>query len=68
MSLISHKSKLVFTGDALLIRGCGRTDFQQGNSETLYDSIHKKLLTLPDEYIVFPGHDYNGIIHKINNI
>lgn len=51
----------VFTGDALLIRACGRTDFQQGDSATLYESITKKLFTLPDETIVYPGHDYNGL-------
>jgi sulfur dioxygenase len=60
MSYVSHKAKVIFTGDALLIRSCGRTDFQQGNSSLLYDSIHNKILILPDEYIVFPGHDYNG--------
>ena len=50
----------VFTGDALLIRACGRTDFQQGNSESLHHSITQKLFTLPDETIVYPGHDYEG--------
>ena len=51
---------MVFTGDALLIRGCGRTDFQQGNPEMLYRSITQKLYVLPDETLVYPGHDYNG--------
>jgi sulfur dioxygenase len=51
---------MVFTGDALLIRGCGRTDFQEGSSEKLYESIKNKIFTLPDETIVYPGHDYNG--------
>lgn len=51
---------IVFTGDALLINGCGRTDFQEGNAETLYDSIHQQIFTLADETIVYPGHDYNG--------
>ncbi len=51
---------MVFTGDALLIRGCGRTDFQQGDAATLYDSVGNKLFTLPDETIVYPAHDYNG--------
>ena len=51
---------IVFTGDALLIRGCGRTDFQSGNPGTLYDSIHRKLFFLPDETLVYPGHDYQG--------
>ncbi|HHP7232739.1 MAG TPA: MBL fold metallo-hydrolase [Xenococcaceae cyanobacterium] len=51
---------LVLTGDALLIRGCGRTDFQSGDPETLYDSVTQKLFTLPDETLVYPAHDYNG--------
>ena len=50
----------VFTGDALLINGCGRTDFQQGDAGTLFDSITKKLFTLPPDTLVYPGHDYNG--------
>lgn len=50
----------VFTGDALLIGGCGRTDFQEGDAGRLYDSIHQKLFTLPDDIQVFPGHDYHG--------
>lgn len=50
----------IFTGDALLIGGCGRTDFQMGNAGQLYDSIHNKIFSLPDETLVYPGHDYNG--------
>jgi glyoxylase-like metal-dependent hydrolase (beta-lactamase superfamily II) len=50
----------LFTGDALLIRACGRTDFQQGNSETLYHSISDKLFAYPDDTVVYPGHDYDG--------
>lgn len=50
----------IFTGDALLIGGCGRTDFQQGNAGQLYDSIHNKIFSLPDHTLVYPGHDYNG--------
>lgn len=50
----------VFTGDALLIRGTGRTDFQQGSSKKLYNSITQKIFTLPDETKVYPGHDYRG--------
>jgi len=50
----------IFTGDALLIRGTGRTDFQQGSSEKLYESVHTKLFTLPDETLVYPAHDYRG--------
>lgn len=51
----------VFTGDALLVRGCGRTDFQNGDPETLYESITKVLFTLPDATQVFPAHDYKGL-------
>lgn len=50
----------VFTGDALLIDGCGRTDFQNGDAAKLYDSIHGKLFSLPDDQLVYPAHDYNG--------
>lgn len=50
----------VFTGDALLIDGCGRTDFQNGDTDTLYASIKEKLFTLPDEYLVYPAHDYQS--------
>ncbi|EDY87158.1 hydroxyacylglutathione hydrolase [gamma proteobacterium HTCC5015] len=50
----------VFTGDTLLIRGTGRTDFQQGDAYAQYDSLFNKLLKLPDETRVYPGHDYKG--------
>ena len=50
----------VFTGDTLLIDGCGRTDFQSGEAEALYRSVHDKLFTLPGETLVYPGHDYNN--------
>ena len=50
----------VFTGDSLLIRGTGRTDFQQGSSDRLYESIHQELFTLPSETQVCPAHDYKG--------
>lgn len=50
----------VFTGDTLLIRGTGRTDFQHGSSADAYESIFSKLLTLPDSTLVYPGHDYKG--------
>lgn len=50
----------IFTGDALLINAVGRTDFQSGNPETLFKSIHQKFFTLPDETLVYPGHDYEN--------
>lgn len=52
---------MVFTGDALLIRGCGRTDFQQGDPGKLYDSVTQKVFTLPDNTTIYPGHDYKGL-------
>lgn len=54
----------VFTGDTLLIRGCGRTDFQGGSAATLYRSIHNRLFTLPDTTAVYPAHDYKGLPHS----
>jgi glyoxylase-like metal-dependent hydrolase (beta-lactamase superfamily II) len=48
----------VFTGDALMIDGCGRTDFQNGDAATLYRSVHEKIFALPDDTLVYPGHDY----------
>lgn len=51
----------VFTGDTLLIRGTGRTDFQNGDPREQYDSLFNKLLTLPDDTLVYPAHDYNGM-------
>jgi glyoxylase-like metal-dependent hydrolase (beta-lactamase superfamily II) len=50
----------VLTGDALLVHTCGRTDFQGGDAGTLWDSVHERLYTLPDETRVFPAHDYKG--------
>jgi len=51
----------VLTGDTLLIRGTGRTDFQNGDAGTQYDSLFKRLLTLSEHTLVYPGHDYNGM-------
>jgi glyoxylase-like metal-dependent hydrolase (beta-lactamase superfamily II) len=50
----------LFTGDTLLINGTGRTDFQNGNSKDAYNSLFNNLLKLPEETLVYPGHDYNG--------
>lgn len=58
------KSLCVFTGDTLLIRGCGRTDFQSGSSDKLFESIHSQLFTLPDATLVFPAHDYFGCMQS----
>jgi glyoxylase-like metal-dependent hydrolase (beta-lactamase superfamily II) len=56
-----HCQDKLFTGDALFVRGCGRTDFQQGDANRLYDSITGKLFVLPDATFVYPGHDYKGM-------
>lgn len=59
--LLSHQGQsYVFTGDTLLIRGTGRTDFQNGNAVDQYHSLFDKLLTLPGDTLVYPGHDYKG--------
>lgn len=50
----------IFTGDALLIDGCGRTDFQNGDTDTLYKSVTEKFFTLPDDTLVYPAHDYQN--------
>ncbi len=59
-SLCFYIEDMLFTGDTLFIRGNGRSDFQNGDAGELYDSITSKLFTLPDETIVWPGHDYKG--------
>lgn len=51
---------MAFTGDCLLIRGCGRTDFQQGDPQAMYRSVHDRIFALPDECLLYPGHDYRG--------
>lgn len=56
----------LMTGDALLINGCGRTDFQSGDAGQLYDCITQKIFTLADDTLVYPGHDYNG--RRVSNI
>ena len=60
MTYVLHDQQVAFTGDAVLIRGCGRTDFQQGNSGRLFDSVHSQIFALPDSYFIYPAHDYMG--------
>ena len=60
LSYVMSDRSMVFTGDALLIRGCGRTDFQEGDAHELYRSVHDKLFALPGHTAVYPGHDYKG--------
>jgi glyoxylase-like metal-dependent hydrolase (beta-lactamase superfamily II) len=59
-SYVCHEQGIAFTGDALLIRGCGRTDFQQGDARTLFRSVRERLFSLPDDFLLYPAHDYKG--------
>lgn len=63
-SISVYADDAVFTGDALLIGGTGRTDFQLGDSEALYVSLHQTLGALPDATLVYPAHDYKGRTHS----
>ncbi|KAA0702588.1 Persulfide dioxygenase ETHE1, mitochondrial [Triplophysa tibetana] len=60
VTYVTEDHSMAFTGDALLIRGCGRTDFQQGCPKRLYQSIHKKIFRLPGSCFIYPAHDYKG--------
>ena len=60
LSYVLDDQSLAFSGDALLVRGCGRCDFQQGNAHSLYRSITEQILSLPDSCLLYPGHDYTG--------
>ena len=57
---VTDDERMAFTGDALLIRGAGRTDFQQGDARALYRSIRERIFSLPDACLVYPAHDYDG--------
>jgi len=57
---IDYQTNSVYTGDTLLIRGCGRTDFQGGSAANLYESVWSKILSLPEHTTVYPAHDYKG--------
>lgn len=61
MTYVLYDRSMAFTGDTLLIRGCGRTDFQQGDARTLYRSVHDRIFSLPDDCLIHPGHDYRGL-------
>tara|TARA_Y100000385_G_scaffold128651_1_gene133979 strand:+ start:595 stop:1698 length:1104 start_codon:yes stop_codon:yes gene_type:complete len=60
LTYVLDDASMAFTGDALLIRGCGRCDFQQGSAEALWNSINKQILSLPQHCLLYPGHDYEG--------
>ena len=61
LTYVLDDETMAFTGDCLLIRGCGRTDFQQGDARTLYRSVHARIFTLPQGCLLYPGHDYRGL-------
>ncbi len=60
VSYLCREAGLAFTGDVLLVRGCGRTDFQRGDAAALFASVRDRLFSLPDETRIYPGHDYHG--------
>jgi sulfur dioxygenase len=61
ITFVLDDQSMAFTGDALLIRGAGRTDFQQGNAHTLFRSIKQQIFSLPDDCLIYPAHDYKGL-------
>lgn len=61
MSILWKEAGAIFTGDAVLIRKCGRTDFQQGDAGKLYDVVHEHIFSLPPDTLIYPGHDYDGL-------
>jgi len=61
LTYVLDSEDMAFTGDCLLIRGCGRTDFQGGSAAQLYSSVHTQIFTLPTECLLYPGHDYRGL-------
>ena len=61
LTYVLDDSSMAFTGDALLIRGCGRTDFQQGDPRRLFRSVRERVFSLPDHCLLYPAHDYRGL-------
>jgi len=61
LTYVLDDRSMAFTGDAVLIRGCGRTDFQQGSARTLYRSVREQIYSLPDDCLIYPAHDYRGL-------
>ena len=61
LTYVLDDQSMAFTGDALLIRGCGRTDFQQGSPQRLFHSVREQILTLPPACLLYPAHDYRGV-------
>ena len=62
VTYVLDNESMAFTGDCLLIRGCGRTDFQQGDPRSMYRSVHMRIFSLPENCLVYPAHDYRGLM------
>jgi glyoxylase-like metal-dependent hydrolase (beta-lactamase superfamily II) len=60
VTYVHHAASMAFTGDALLVRGCGRTDFQEGDARMLFRSVRERIFSLPDATLLYPAHDYAG--------
>jgi len=63
LTVVTDDRKKAFTGDTLFVRGCGRTDFQGGSSDLLFESITQKIYRLDDDCLIYPAHDYKGCLH-----
>ena len=61
VTYVLDDERMAFTGDTLLVRGCGRTDFQGGDARALYRAVHQQIFTLPEDCLLYPAHDYRGI-------
>lgn len=62
VTYVCHEQGIAFTGDTILIRGCGRTDFQEGDPAVLYKSVYEQIFSLPDNFKLYPAHDYKGLM------
>jgi len=63
LTYVLDDRSMAFTGDCLMVRGSGRTDFQGGDAQAMYRSIHGQIFTLPDDCLLYPAHDYLSLIH-----
>lgn len=66
VTYVLDQGQMAFTGDALLVRGCGRTDFQEGDPRTLFRSVREQIFTLADSTLLYPAHDYKG--HTVTTV
>jgi len=66
VTYVCSDASMAFTGDALLVRGCGRTDFQDGDANALFRSVRERIFALPDSWLLYPAHDYKG--HTVTTV